>query len=312
MEGSEGTCTEDGTGLRIYVDQADRSGYGFTIRYNRFENIGATGLQTFGSNSTIANNVFYYTCVSKGDCGAIGAFGSGSLASSNVHDLQILNNLILYTIGNTDGTRSDFRDLFGFGVYLDNGSRNITTQGNTIAYSTVSGILYQNSTGSVTDNTLFQNVTGSMWADQVRITDSPSTLSAFSGNTLAAFSSHSHNLGLQSAGQAGAADNNRYYHASDAGRQVNLNYQSRSLAQWQTTSGKDKNSITATAQYSAKLRLYYNDSAADRVISSPWFTFNDLDGNPLGSGFTLAPYSSRVVEVTSDTRPKTFLPLVRR
>ena len=37
--GSEGTCTENGAGLRIYVDNPARSGYGFTVQYNRFENI---------------------------------------------------------------------------------------------------------------------------------------------------------------------------------------------------------------------------------------------------------------------------------
>jgi parallel beta-helix repeat protein len=310
MQGSEGSCTEDGAGLRIYVDKPDRSGYGFTVSYNRFENIGGNGVQTFGSSSIFSYNVFTYTCISKGDCGAIGAFGSGDLSVSHVHDLQILNNLILYTIGNTDGTRSDFRALFGFGIYLDNGSRNVTTQGNTIAYATVSGILYQNSTGAVIDNTIFQNVTGALWADQVRITASPSALTAFTGNTLVSANNHSRNLGLVSAGQVGTASLNRYYHAANTAMQIDLNGQSRSLAQWQSDSGKDMNSVTASTAFAAKLMLFYNDTPVDKVSSFPGLEFSDLDGNAIGKSFTLPPYASRVVEIAKDTRPKMYLPLM--
>jgi hypothetical protein len=64
------------------------------VRYNRFENIGYHGIQTFGSASTFAYNVFDHTCASKGDGGAINTFGNGSLAPgrtlgegwSGVHD----------------------------------------------------------------------------------------------------------------------------------------------------------------------------------------------------------------------------------
>ena len=161
-DGNEGTCTEDGAGLRIYVDQTDRSGYGFTVRYNRFQNIGAGGIQTFGSSSTFTSNLFDGICISKGDCGAINTFGS------TVHDIQILNNIILNTIGNTDGTQSGFRTLFGFGLYIDMNSASVTSSGNTIANSTADGILYQNSTGTIQNNTLFNNATASaLWADQV-------------------------------------------------------------------------------------------------------------------------------------------------
>ncbi|NTU64452.1 MAG: hypothetical protein HGB05_13900, partial [Chloroflexi bacterium] len=153
--GSEGTCTENGAGLRIYVDNPTRSGYGFTVQYNRFENIAYNGIQTFGHSSTFANNFFDRNCFSKGDGGAINTFGS------NVHDIQILSNIITDTICNTDGAHPDFRALFGFGLYIDMDSASVNATGNTVARSTAHGILYQNSTGNIQNNTLFDNALAS-------------------------------------------------------------------------------------------------------------------------------------------------------
>ncbi|MFM7574788.1 MAG: hypothetical protein ACKO4S_16905 [Snowella sp.] len=71
--------------------------------------------------------------------------------------MTINNNTIVDTLGNTDGCRSDFDPLFGFGIYIDNFSRNVTITGNNISNSTASGILFRNSTGSTTGNTLYNN-----------------------------------------------------------------------------------------------------------------------------------------------------------
>ncbi len=310
--GNEGTCTEDGAGLRIYVDNPALSGTGFTVRYNLFENIGYNGIQTFGSSSTFANNIFNYTCVSKGDGGAITTFGNGSLSSSNVHDIQILNNVILYTIGNTDGTQADFRPLFGFGIYLDSFSRNITTRGNTVAFSTASGILYQNSTGLIENNILYHNANGSMWADQVSIGSSPAGLSAFNGNVMVSANNHSRNLSLSSAGQVGSADNNHYFHASSTAMQVVLNGQNLSLSQWQQASGKDAHATSGSPTVSGNILLAYNETTADKTIYTVGWTFQDLDGNPLGSSFVLPPYTSKLMVLSGSPLNPVFLPLVRR
>ena len=310
--GSEGSCTENGAGLRIYVDRANRSGYGFTVQYNRFENIGYNGIQTFGGSSTFSTNVFDHTCVTKGDGGAINTFGGGDLATTSAHDIQILNNLILHTIGNTDGTAASFREPFGFGIYLDNGSRNITTRGNTVAYSSATGILYQNSTGLIENNTVFRNVTGGLWANQVDLGGSPSAVTSFSGNTMVSGGNRTWNLSLASTGQTGAADNNRYYHSAQPSMQVNLNGQSLSLAQWQSTSGKDAHASTGNQNFSAKLLLYVNDTSADKTFSIDGWHFADLDGGTIGQSFVLEPYSSRVVALAGDPGNHVYLPLVRR
>ena len=284
--GSEGTCTEDGAGLRIYVDRTDRSGYSFTVQYNRFENIGAGGIQTFGSNSTFANNFFNRICISKGDCGAINTFGS------NVHDIQITNNIITDTIGNTDGTHPNFRALFGFGLYIDEYSANVTSSGNTVARSTGHGILYQNSTGNIQNNTLFDNAYESaLWADQIDITGN-SSVPNHTGNILLSKINNAGTLAAGSAGQLGTSDYNGFYHANRSNH-IRVGGE-QTLAAWKSTSGKDVHSTGFVSATLTQAELFYNETSSSKAftLSKPYF---DLSGNSVVGTLTLQPYTSKIL-----------------
>ncbi len=96
----------------------------------------------------------------------------------------------------------------------------------------------------MTNNIVVDNNSGSMWGDQVALAGS-TTLTNFSGNILVSRTSQTFNLGLASASQIAAASSNRYDHALRADS-INLNGQSKTLAQWQTASGKDAGSIAVT------------------------------------------------------------------
>ncbi len=284
--GNEGTCTEDGAGLRIYVDKPARSGYGFTVQYNRFENIGYNGIQIFGYSSTFANNFFDQTCFSKGDGGAINTFGSG------VHDIQILSNIITDTIGNTDGTHPNFRAQFGFGIYIDQNSANITTANNTIAHSTADGILYQNSTGVIQNNTLFNNATAAdLWANQVDVTGN-SSISNHSGNILLSKIDHAGTLSADSAGQLVTSDYNSFYHANRA-KHIRVSGD-KTLAEWKAASGKDTHSTELVSATLAQAELFYNDTRNPKTftLSKPYI---DLSGDSVVGTLTLQPYTSKIL-----------------
>ncbi|HTP06791.1 MAG TPA: hypothetical protein VMP08_00970 [Anaerolineae bacterium] len=285
-DGNEGTCTEDGAGLRIYLDSGspDRSGYGFTVQYNRFENIGAGGIQTFGYSSTFANNFFNRICISKGDCGAINTFGS------SVHDIQILSNIITDTIGNTDGTHPDFRTLFGFGLYIDENSANVTSSGNTVAHSTGHGILYQNSTGNIQNNTLFDNATA-FNAAQIDITGN-SSVPNHSGNILLGKLSNARTLAAGSAGLLGTSDYNGFYHAN---RSAHISISGdKTLAQWRSASGKDIHSTEMIASILAQAELFYNETRTAKTftLNKP---YKDFSGNSVIGSLTLQPYTSKIL-----------------
>jgi hypothetical protein len=308
-DGSEGTCTEDGAGLRIYYS-ADQglSGYGFTIRYNRFERIGGNGVMNFGHTTTIRNNVFRDTCYAKGDCGAINTFGGNSLASSPVHDITIDANLILDTHGNTDGTHPDFRAPFGFGLYIDNYSRAVTSTANTVAGSTSHGILYQRSSGTIQNNTVFNNVTGSMWGAQTALSDS-AAISNFSSNVLVSNNAHSYDLSLVSSGQIAAASNNQYA-SSKMSNVVSVGSAGKTFAQWKTLSDKESGSSVTTGAIVDQYFLIYNDTRTDKSYNfSTWPTCN-LNGVVISGPLTLTPYTSRVVYRCGVASNRVNLPMV--
>jgi hypothetical protein len=81
------------------------------VRYNRLEWISYNGLDVFGYNNTVDSNVIVNACYSKGDCGGLRSFGGSSLASTAVRDLTVTNNIIVDTIGNTDGANPTYRPL---------------------------------------------------------------------------------------------------------------------------------------------------------------------------------------------------------
>jgi len=256
------------------------------VRYNRFENIGYNGIQTFGHSSTFAYNVFDRTCLSKGDGGAINTF------VSNVHDIQILNNIITGTIGNTDGTHPNFRALFGFGVYIDQNSANITSSGNTIANSTAHGILYQNSTGTIQNNTLFNNATSvDLWAEQVAVVGN-SSIANHSGNILLSKIDHAGTLSAENTGQLGTSDYNGFYHANRTNH-IRISGD-KTLAQWKSASGKDVHSTELISSTLAQAELFYDDTRTTKTFTlNKWYT--DLVGDSVVCTLTVQPYTSKIL-----------------
>ena len=121
-----GECTENGDGFRIRTHMAANSGFGNVLRYNYFDLIGYNGIDVFGPETTIEKNLFSETCYSKADCGAVRVFGDGSLASTPVYNVHLIDNIIANIPGNVDGCKSS-RAAFGMGLYVDNYSRDVET-----------------------------------------------------------------------------------------------------------------------------------------------------------------------------------------
>jgi parallel beta-helix repeat protein len=292
----EGLCTEDGDGFRIKIDKAADSGCYNTVTNNRLERIGYGGVQVFGHHNTLKHNVIINACYTKGDCGGIGVY-SGSFSQSSVYDLTFRENIIDNTIGNTDGCHSTYDDLFGFGFYLTN-AKNVTLDGNTVISSTVHGILFQNATGSVTGNTLYGNGYAREYdGAQVYVGGSPSYVSSHTGNVLYGRQQHVRTLWIDDPGQFGSSDNNYFfnpYQASHIHASGN-----RSLASWQSYSGKDGASkehwFTLDPSDPPLSRIFYNDTQSAQLIDLGVRKYLDLDQNTLMGSITLQPFESVVL-----------------
>ncbi|MFZ0548162.1 MAG: choice-of-anchor D domain-containing protein [Candidatus Promineifilaceae bacterium] len=310
LDQSGGYCTRDGMAMRFPVDQPAFSGFGNTIEYNRLEKTGSSGIQMFGGSSTIQNNIIQQSGYAKGDNGGISVYGSGSFATTNAHDITIQHNIIISATGNTDGAIASFKPLFGIGIYIDNAADNITIADNTVIGSTIDGILMQNSRGSVTGNTVYNNNAGTMSRGQIGLYGSPTQVTSLSNNILYGLNyidpfTFAKTLHTESAGAAniGTADYNYYFNPYRSDN-ISINFNLQTLAQWQSSSGLDAHSKTNWFNLNIGdpplSRIFYNDTQSTMVIDLGSTLYLDLDQNLVTGSLILAPFTSRVLINTGE------------
>nr|WP_320009580.1 hypothetical protein [uncultured Desulfobulbus sp.] len=241
-EGSRGSCTESGDGVRIKTGNSDDSGYGNVFSNNVLHKIAYNGVDVFGHSNTLSANIITQACYTKGDCGGVRTYGSGSLSTTPVYDLILEHNFITDTIGNTDGALTTYDPLFGMGLYIDHYSRDVIATNNTIINATFHGILYQNSTGSIRENTLYNNASGTMYAGQVYFSGSDTLISDLEGNVLYGLQENAWTMGMSSQSQLAASENNVFFNPY----QANHIYAGSvmTFAGWQNMSGMDAQSST--------------------------------------------------------------------
>ncbi len=311
-----GSCTEDGDGLRVKVGETADTANNNLISGNSLERIAYNGMDVFGYSNTFEHNVISQACYAKGDCGGVRTFGRDSLASTPVYDLTLRDNIILDVSGNTDGCRSDFDALFGFGLYIDNYSRNVIVDGNTIVNSTVHGVLFQNSTGSVTNNTLYNNGrTYPYGGGQVTVGSAPAAVSALTGNILYSLNPSAWTLILENPSNLGTSNNN-YFFSPYKVNQISANG-AKSLTAWQVYSGKDGASreqwFTLALNTPPNSQIFYNGADQPATVNLGSTVYKDLNQNHVQGSLTLQPYQSKILVVSDgpDVLPPTVLSSVR-
>ncbi len=294
---SGGRCTEDGDGIRIKIDKAADTGNTNTVTGNRLERIAYNGIDVFGRHNTFERNVIRDACYAKGDCGGVRTFGRDNLSQTAVHDLLFSENIVVDTLGNTDGCHSNYDALFGFGFYIDHYSKDVTLTGNTVISSTAHGVLYQNSTGRITNNTLYNNSRDSTWAAQVWLTGSPTQIAAHQDNVLYSLNSASWTLSMQAPGRLAVSDRN-YFFSPYRPSHIRANGD-RSLSSWQTYSGQDSSSVehwfTLSAGDDPLSRIFYNDTHSPQIIDLGTRQYLDLDQNQVLGSIVLQPFESMVL-----------------
>ena len=300
-----GFCTRDGMAMRFPVDQPHLSGFGNTIEYNRLERTGSSGIQVFGSDTTIQYNYVQEAGYAKGDNGGISVYGNNGFGSSYAHDITIQNNIVISATGNTDGAVPTFRPLFSVGIYIDNWAENINVDDNTVIGSTIDGILFQNARGRVTGNTLYNNNAGSMSRGQMGIYFSSSQISWLTNNIFYGLQysdafTFAKTLHTESANAAdiGTANNN-YYFNPYRDDNISIGFNLHTLPEWQVASGHDANSTTnwfnLTVGEDPRSRIFFNDTAETMIIDLGNRLYLDLDQNQLSGSIAIPPFASRIL-----------------
>ncbi len=304
-----GECTENGDGFRIRTHIPEDSGYGNTLTNNHFEKIGYNGVDVFGPGTTLENNFITLACYSKADCGGVRVFGEDNLSSTTVHDIHIVNNIIVDIPGNVDGCEGS-RAPFGMGLYIDNYSRDVEVRGNTVISTTIAGILYQRSTGQMIDNTVFNASYGTEYSGQIDLGGSETRVT-MTGNALYALGEHAWTLYAGSLSNLTASDYNYFFHPY-----VNKHiayggsWTRTTFAGWQSTSGKDSHSktnwFTQAAGEESRGRIFYNATLSPVMVDLGSRQYLDLDQNPVAGTITLQPFASKIL-VDSGVAPLTLL-----
>jgi len=128
------------------------------ITANRLDSIGYIGITAcFAQNLLIKNNVVNYSMLTLSDGGGI-YIGTTQDDPPLLRNNRIVDNIVLNTIGNSDGTpmRTNTH-LWRHGIYLDDAISHITVQGNTVSNSG-SGIFFHGSYNNIVrDNVLYGN-----------------------------------------------------------------------------------------------------------------------------------------------------------
>jgi hypothetical protein len=305
------SCTENGDGIRIRQYLAQDSGHSNTFRYNRIERTGYNGMDVFGPDTTVEYNYFGETCYSKGDCGGIRTFGSDSLASTDVYDLVFRNNIIVNSIGNVDGVPEAYHQLFGMGLYIDNYSRDVLVTGNTIVNPTITGILYQRSTGEIRDNTVYNASSGTMYSGQIGLAGNETQVTAMSGNVLYGLKTNAWTLYLDGLGNLLSSDYNYFFHPY-VDKQISVGGWSgrRTLAEWQAYSGLDghsaQNWFTLQEHDEPLSTVFYNATRNPAMIELGDQKYLDLDQNDVLGMVILQPFTS-IVLIDNGQAPLTLL-----
>jgi hypothetical protein len=293
-----GECTENGDGFRIRTYDVLDSGYGNTLRNNRFEKIGYNGVDVFGPETTLEQNFITQACFTKADCGGVRVFGGDSLATTDVHDIHLIDNIIYDIPGNVDGCQAS-RAAFGMGLYVDNYSRDVETRGNTVISTTVTGILYQRSTGQILDNTVYNASSGTEYSAQISLAGSE-TRASLSGNVMYGLTPNAWTLYAYSLNNILSSDHNYFFQPYvDRHIAYGPSWTRQTFTQWQGLSGQDVHSktnwFTQPAGEATRAKVFYNAGGTAQTFSLGGRQYLDLDQNPLIQDITLLPFTSKIL-----------------
>jgi hypothetical protein len=291
-------CTENGDGLRIRRYDVLDSGYGNLLRYNRFEKIGYNGVDIFGPETTLESNFITQACYSKADCGGIRTFGDDSLAATGVYNVHLRDNIIVDIPGNVDGCHSS-RAAFGMGLYIDNYSRDVESIGNTVINATVSGIVFQRSTGQIIGNTVYNASSGTEYSAQIDLGGSETQVT-LEANAVYGLASNAWTLYVYNLSNILSSDHNYIFHPYvDQHIAFGPSWTRQTFTEWQAFSGQDSHSKTNWFDQppgeTSRGVVFYNPTKSPETIDLGSRQYLDLDQGPVVGSLVLQPFASRIL-----------------
>ena len=282
------------------------------IQNNIIENSGYIGIHFHGNNTVITQNLVNTFNLIKNDGGGIYTYtGTGTACTGR----KVTNNIVLNGKGYGKGVANNQENAHG--IYIDDRTSSVVLTDNTVAHCNSSGMYIHNAHElEINRNTLFDNGSGNdNYGSQILfIHDSYSPndpiknvtmnnnifFARYKTQVVLAFCTNSNDIS-----SFGSANYNCYARPLDnssVARTWSSGWNSasvnRSLSNWQSFTGQDRNSYISPLTFSdpSKIRFEYNASTSNRVVSLNG-SYIDVKGTKYDGSITLAPYTSAVLMV---------------
>jgi parallel beta-helix repeat protein len=196
------------------------------------------------------------------------------------------------------------------GIYIDNYSRDVETRGNTVINTTVSGILYQRSSGMVISNTVFNASSGTEFSAQIDLGGSQTQVT-MSENALYGLKSNAWTLYSYNLSNILSSDYNTIFQPYvNQHIAYGPSWTRYTFAGWQAFSGQEGHSVThwftqASGETSRGI-IFYNPTKFPQLVQLGSRQYLDLGQIPVSGSFTLQPFSSKIL-VDNGPAPLTLL-----
>jgi parallel beta-helix repeat protein len=288
---NSGTMAGMGIGLGLYTKY-----YGIfvlgaqpTITNNRIDSTGYISLMFSGRNSVIKNNYISNFCFVKDDGGGIYTVIGNK--PPNIDSGSIIrSNIVINGIGALAGTLPSSASPAA-GIYLDEGSKQITVDSNTVSNCYTSGISFHNINSIICrENTVYNN-TGVCLA----IYGSNELIFGLDikRNIMISTNPKQPNFLRTYGTSVSTIDSNYYYKPSP--ENIDLSGTLYKLSDWSAKTGQDSHSISIPEKMSSSTPLfYYNPGKSDKTISLNG-TYIDTKGRLYKNSITLHSFCSAIL-----------------
>jgi parallel beta-helix repeat protein len=246
----------------------------------------------FNGDPIVKNNYISNYNFVKDDGGGIYTVVGSYIPADYNNGSIIRKNLVVNGIGALNGVQAGWSHSPG--IYLDNSTKNIIVDSNTI-YNTQDAGLYLNEADS---NTVINNNIYNSTGNVFYYLGSNSYISA-GGNQIknnAVYSTSSlYNIYRQNGTNLGNIDSNYYSRPSNESNRLNLNGTTYDLAGWQSASGKDLHTHgTPLGVIGNPATIVYNPTQNDSTI---YFANSKISIRNVSykNSITLAPFTSAIL-----------------
>ncbi len=278
-----------GTGVAISVNGNDN-----VLKWNEISNIGYSGISFMGERTLLEYNYIDSVCNTITDGGGIYTYTGQDISKPGSSGSIIRNNIVVNCLGELEEETGKYSCN---GIYLDEGTRDVTVKHNTIAHIGYAAIFLNiTSNNKIEFNTVYDAPILFMYAGMYKpsIIENNVFVTADRNGSTAWWRNSFQRLNYQYNNAKGIFDYNTYasHYTKENAFQPFVDF-----AAWKTSTGQDINSSYDVSRLpeGETEKLFYNSSKNKFVYNLGNATFRDVYGKLVKDTFSLKPFTSQIL-----------------